>query len=90
MTLLRTAGIGLLGLLGGVLFAIVAQDVLATTVIGDSPVSAGLAVTLATLTPVCALLGMVTAIGIDRGRRRRTQSPRADDGRHDYPRIPRS
>ena len=69
---MRTVGIALLGLVGGLLFAIVVQDVLARILLGNGPQSqAGMVeVALGSLLPGCAVLGPVVALLLDRRQQR--------------------
>lgn len=76
---LRTIGIGVLGLIGGVLFAIVVQDVLSDAVIRSDGTPSVLGIILGgTMLPVFGLLGAALAVGVSRRRSARSKRP-ADD-----------
>ncbi|GAA1547449.1 uncharacterized membrane protein YcjF (UPF0283 family) [Microbacterium ginsengiterrae] len=70
----RTAGIGALGLLGGVLLGVIVQDLLAVIFIRTGTPVLGLV--FAVLIPLFAVLGVVTAILIDNRTNRRRQGDR--------------
>lgn len=74
---MRTIGIGALGLIGGVLSALVVQDLLAVAFVREGTVPDALVVVLALLMPVMALLGVVVAVLLDRqAKRRANRTPR--------------
>lgn len=75
---LRTIGIGVLGLIGGVLFAIVVQDVLADAVIRPDGTPSVLGIILGATLPVFGVLGAALAVGVSRYRGARSKRP-ADD-----------
>lgn len=58
----RSAGIGALGLVGGVLLALIVQDILATLLVRDGTIPTGLTVVFGFLMPVFAILGAVIAV----------------------------
>lgn len=61
----RSVGIGILGLVGGVLLALIVQDVLATAFVSDGTVPSALSAVLGFLMPVFAILGVIVAILVD-------------------------
>jgi hypothetical protein len=68
----RSVGVGALGLVGGVLMALVVQDLLAVAFISDGSVAPALIAVVAFLIPVCGALGTVVAVILDnRSRKRR-------------------
>lgn len=72
----RSIGTGALGLLGGVLLALIAQDLLAAALLRDGTLSPALTVVLGLFMPVLGVLGMVTALVIDaRNTKRRPEEP---------------
>ena len=71
---MRTVGVGALGLLGGVLLALVVQDVLATTFLQDGTIPRAVAIILGLLIPALGLAGLAAAILFD-GR----SAPRSKD-----------
>lgn len=70
----RTAGIGALGLLGGVLLGVIVQDLLAVILIRTGTPVLGLVFVV--LIPLFAVLGLVTAILIDNRTNRHRQGDR--------------
>ncbi|GAA3427739.1 hypothetical protein GCM10018953_49220 [Streptosporangium nondiastaticum] len=78
-TAMRTAGIGVLGLIGGLLFAIVLQDVLAHALTGDGGTPSVLGMILGSLLPAFALLGAVLSVWLDRRHRRTRSKDTTDD-----------
>lgn len=70
----RTAGIGALGLLGGVLLGVIVQDLLAVILIRTGTPVLGLVFVV--LIPLFAVLGLVTAILIDNRTNRHRQGGR--------------
>lgn len=65
--ILRTVGMGLLGVVGGLLLAVIVQDVLARLLDGPGP--SGLAtVAVGAVMPICILGGVVLALWVDRRR----------------------
>lgn len=74
---MRRVGIGLLGFIGGVLLAIIVQDVLAGTLSSGGPVPAGLKAVFGFLLPVLALLGILTALLLDNRFEKRRRGGRS-------------
>jgi membrane associated rhomboid family serine protease len=75
----RTLGIGVLGVIGGLLFAIVLQDVLAHDLIDAAGTLSVLGIVLGVLLPVFGILGGGLAIWIDHlNRRKRAKGPTDD------------
>lgn len=73
--LLRWLGIGLLGFIGGMLSAIILQDVLASAFASNGSAPTGVTIVLGSPLPVLGLAGIVVALLVDRRstRRRRPQ-----------------
>lgn len=61
----RSIGIGALGVLGGVLLALIVQDILATGFVREGVVPTGLAIVLGFLIPIFAIFGAIVAVLID-------------------------
>ncbi|WP_157530224.1 hypothetical protein [Microtetraspora niveoalba] len=76
---MRTAGIGVLGLIGGLLFAIVLQDILARALTDADGTPSVLGMILGSLLPAFALLGAVLAVWLDRRHRRTRSKDTTDD-----------
>lgn len=73
---LRRVGIGALGVIGGVLLALIVQDLLATAFLRDGTIPLGLAIVMGFLLPVFAVLGAVLAVVLDnRSVRRMSEKP---------------
>ncbi|WP_229741658.1 hypothetical protein [Pseudoclavibacter endophyticus] len=71
----RSIGSGALGLVGGVLLALIVQDVLATAFLRDGTIPLALGVVLGFLVPAFGALGVLTAILIDnRNAKRRSKT----------------
>jgi hypothetical protein len=62
---MRKAGIGILGLVGGVLLAMIVQDLLANAFLQDGTIPVALAITLGLLMPVLGVVGVIVAIQMD-------------------------
>ncbi len=62
---MRKIGIGALGLVGGLLLALVVQDLLAVTFVRDGTIPLALGIVLGFLMPVLAVLGAIVALLID-------------------------
>jgi hypothetical protein len=75
---MRKVGIGALGLIGGVLLAVVVQDLLARAFVRDGAVPLPLALVLGFMIPVFAVLGVVGAILADNRRLRRNSKATPD------------
>lgn len=72
----RSVGIGALGLVGGVLLALIVQDLLATVFLRDGTIPIPVALVLGFLMPAFGVLGVVIAILIDnRNAKRRSEAP---------------
>lgn len=75
---MRTLGVGILGLFGGLLIGFGVQEVLARIAVaaggGQLPDSLVLGIVLGYLIPVFAAAGVVSGIAIDRRIRRRTDN----------------
>ena len=67
---IRTVGIGVLGLIGGLLFAIILQDVLSRALLSADGTPSALGVILGAALPVCGLVGAALALWVDRRRGR--------------------
>ncbi len=59
---MRKVGIGALGVIGGVLLALIVQDLLATAFLSNGTIPIGLGIVLGFLMPVFAVLGAVIAV----------------------------
>lgn len=75
----RRAGVGALGVVGGVLLALIVQDLLATALVRNGTLTHGLALVLGSLMPVFAVLGAVTAVLIDARAPTRSSEETTDD-----------
>lgn len=75
---MRKVGIGALGVIGGVLLALIVQDLLATAFFSNGTIPPGPGIVLGFLMPVFAVLGAVVAVLIHHRSTRRT-SERATD-----------
>ena len=62
---MRKVGIGALGLIGGVLLALIVQDLLAVAVLQDGTIPLALALVIGFLIPAFGVLGTVVAILLD-------------------------
>lgn len=80
----RTVGIGGLGLVGGVLLALVVQDVLAPLLVREPGQPTGLGMLLGLLLPALAGLGVVVAIALDRRGVGRRDEPRGAERRDEW------
>lgn len=69
---MRKVGIGALGIIGGVLLALIVQDLLASAFLRDGTIPLGLAIVMGFLLPVFAVLGAVLAVVLDNRSVRRT------------------
>ncbi|WP_181954322.1 hypothetical protein [Kocuria coralli] len=58
----RSAGVGVLGFVGGVLLALILQDILATAFLREGTIPIALGIVLGFLMPVCGVLGVIVAI----------------------------
>lgn len=78
--LMRSVGMGVLGLVGGLLFGIVVQDILGR-LLGDPAGTPSVVVGLVfgSLLPACLVLGPVVAIWIDRRQHRRRTERSIDE-----------
>lgn len=78
---MRTFGIAVLGLAGGILASLVVQDVIVRLLLNDGafPDSKPLAPLVGFLTPAAVVTGVVVALVLDR---RRTRERTAENGRH--------
>lgn len=76
----RRFGVAVLGLFAGALVGFGLHEALARSLLaltdGALPASVGLGLALAYLTPVLAVLGLVTALRMDTKRRRHSRSTR--------------
>lgn len=71
---MRTVGIGALGVVGGVLLALIVQDLLATAFLSSGTIPIGAGLGLGFLIPLFAVLGAITAVLIDhRSAKRRSK-----------------
>lgn len=59
---MRKVGIGALGVIVGVLLALIVQDLLATAFLSNGAIPVGLGIVLGFLMPVFAVLGAVIAV----------------------------
>lgn len=66
---MRTVGIGVLGLIGGLLFAIILQDILVRALIDADGSPSVLGMILGSLLPAFGLAGVGLAIWLDHRRR---------------------
>jgi hypothetical protein len=62
---MRKAGIGTLGLVGGVLLAMIVQDLLATAFLQGGSIPVALGIALGFLVPVLGVAGVIVAIQLD-------------------------
>lgn len=69
-TAMRTFGIGTLGLIGGLLFAIVLQDILAHALIDADGTPSVASTVLGSLLPAFGLVGAALAVWLDHRHRR--------------------
>ena len=83
---MRAIGIGILGLIGGLLLAVILQDLLAPLLIDDTGSASILGKLLGTMMPAFGIVGTGLAIWIDRRRRRNVRdrgSSRSTPDRYD-------
>lgn len=66
---MRDVGIGVLGLIGGVLFAIVLQDVLSPALFHADGTPSALGIILGVMLPILGPVGAAFAVWVDRRRR---------------------
>ncbi len=59
---MRKVGVGALGVVGGVLLALIVQDLLATAFLSSGTIPASLGIVLGSLMPVFAVLGAIFAV----------------------------